>query len=640
MATAAYTLKLINAKRMLLSDFEKTTNGYIPIAELYRWLGIDKESFPQLKDFIVNNCLGDIYESNRPCFKIALNGKNKPALYLVEKALVWFLKTYQLKLHQMGIQKEKINATIDRFTSRKKTDDTFPLHHLLGQLKKRPHPFKYHTLSRKTIEALLRDTYIDETGQEKPLLFFTTIASKMYLTVERKNISHLLSKWGKTFELDDETIQKSSYSNQLPDITDQMIEVGAFAKESLSSDGFMYWLKGMSETFFKSDFEGKDPFFVKAKTDNMQEVICLYKDKIPQFIQKHKALLLLHGLNPTILKEKEAPLSNPLLRLNQLTQILGKGTFFIPSVKEFILTHCMEDTFDLKTGQNQTVSAPVFLYYKRFSSEPTLYIYEQAIPLFVNKHFKELLQLDMSFNTLNHILKTTDNEFLTSSKFWTIKDFYLYSNSPLSLKEFESVLMQNKERTYSLQQKNTEIRDFPIILETSNELTLPKIHISAIKTILDSFQFDLKLSTFDCERILKMASFEQDPPVLLAKEIAEKIDVPMKNSLKLKKMVESIPNRSLSFETENKKYIVPVLGYSKSKRAGFKYGVFESALPLLLSHFKEQFIAFGANEEKLNQLIQNERDNQPFFMFKSKAQKVVSHSKKIQSDAKTKQREI
>ena len=612
MASAAYTLKLIESKKVSLSDFEKAPNTYMPIAELHRWLGVSKDECPDLLKFVTDNCLDETYTRSEPCFKIALNSKNKLTLYLVEKALNYFLTTHKLSLNQMGISNERINFVLNRFKYQPKTEEIYALHHLITPLMGRSFKFKYHLLPRKTIEALLKEEVMDESGAIKPLMFFISIASRQYLAVRRENIPHLLEKWGKTFGMSDAVIQKSIHNNPLPDINKDMVELSSFSKDTQSSDSFMHWFLNTAPLFFKKDFEGENPIFIKAKTDNMQEVICLNQDKIKSFVQDNKDFLLMHGLNPIFVQKKtKTPLESttpakfPCLLVNQLAQKLGKATDFIPGLKKFIVENCLNDTFMLKIAPKNEIKAPVFLYYKSFSSEETLYIYEKAVPDFVNAHLQKLLDMGVSFQTLNGILNEKKMGFSHPDSLWALKDLYLHSFSPLSEKEFNAVISNHLKDTYHLLQKDGELKKLNIFVQTPAKKNPIKVMTAALPILLNKTKDKLGLSNLDIDRLVHLSLMKEIPEVIDIKSICQTLQVPDKNESKVIDLFKLSKNRAYrQYFPDRSRRVIPVFGYNRDKSWGLKVGIYKSSLAFCLKMIQDELIQLGANPKKIHELKQ------------------------------------
>ena len=612
MASAAYTLKLIDSKKASLSDFEKAPNTYMPIAELHRWLGVSKEDCPELSKFITEKCLDETYTRSEPCFKIALNSKNKLTLYIVEKALSYFLTTHKLSLNQMGISNKRIQFVIDRFKYQPKTEEVYALHHLITPLMGRNFKFKYHLLPRKTIEALLNEQVTDQTGATKPLTFFISIANRQYLAVKRENIPQLLEKWGKTFGLSDSVIQKSIHNHPLPDLDNTMIELSAFSRTTKSSDSFMHWFLNTAELFFKKDFEGENASFIKAKTNNMQEVICLKQDKIENFIKYNKDFLLMHGLNPAYAQKKTKenieetePYKFPCLLVNQLAQKLGKATDFIPMLKTFILSSCLEDTFMLPLNHKEEVKMPVFLYYKSFSSEETLYIYEKALPDFVNTHLQKLLDMGVYFKTLNGILNEKRTGFSQTDDLWPLKDLYLHSFTPLSEKEFNNVISDHLEDSFHLLQKDGSLKELNIFVHTPAKKNPIKVLTAALPILLNKIKDKLGLSNLDVDRLIRLSLMKKIPEVIEIKSFCQVLEIPAKNEPQIINLFKLSKNRAYrQYFPDRSRRVIPVFGDSRDKSWGLKVGIYKPNLAFCLKMIQDELIQLGANPKKIHELKQ------------------------------------
>ncbi len=613
MSSAAYTLQLIQSKQITLNDFEKAPNSCLPLAELYRWLELDKEAATQLHSFITQNCLGNSYESHRPCFKILLNSKDKPTLYIVEKAVNWFLTTYRLKLKEIGVSDETIETVIKRFQPQKRKENSLTVQNILRPFKKTGEKFKYHLLPRKVIEAMLKETIIDEQGIEKPLVYYITIANKMHPTIDKENMPILIEKYGQNFGLDEEMIQKIVHSVDLPEITKEMIDLTTFSKTTHSSDSFMHWFKNNAFYFFKEDFEGDQPTLLKAKTDNMTETICFNQNKIPAFIQKHKDLLIMHGFNPKaaqqILNEKQETHQEvqpfPCLLISSFAQNLGKATAFIPKLKEFILSECMDDMFSLNVNNQQEIQAPIFLYYKSFHSEKTLYVYEQGMPDFLNKHVQDLLNMGISFQNLNQILDTKKMTFSQKNDLWTLKDFYLHSFSPLSENEFNAVLAEHLNDTFHLYQKDGSCQKLNMFVQTPDSKNPIKVMTAALPIILNKTKDKLGLTNLDCDRIISLSLMDELPPIIEPHYFAKVLEIPPQNVEKFINLFKNPNNRAYrQYFPDRSKKVIPIIGYYRFKTYGLQAGLYKKNLPFCLKMLQDELIELGANPNMIQNLKQ------------------------------------
>ena len=612
MSSAAYMLKLINSKQAKLSDFEKAPNFYMPIGELYRWLGITKESCPQLSNFITENCLAETFIRSEPCFKIALNSKNKLTLYLVERALNYFLTTHKLDLTHMGISPLKIEEVLNRFQIQKKSEDTYSLNHLLPTLQGRRTLLKYHQLPRKVIEGLLNEYITDENNNKQPLVFFTSVANRTTLSIQRENIPYLLKNWGQSLNIDEFVIKKTIHTHSLPDITSQMIDLASFSRKTKSSDSFMHWFSNMADFFFKEDFLGYSPALIKAKSANMQEFICLNISKIPKFIQKNKDILLFHGFNPAFIQQtlnekqsmKEAN-KFPCLLVNQLAQRLAKSTEFIPILKSFIQENCLQDKFNLALSEKKEITAPVFLHYKSFSCDETLYIYEKALPDFVNAHLNQLLDMGVSFQVLNDILNEKRMGFSQKNALWSMKDFYLHSFSPLPEKKFNAVLNQYLKDTFHLFQKDGSLKKLNIFIQTPAKKNPIKMMSGAFPIILNKAKEKLSLSNLDAERLISLSLMEQIPEVIDVKNLCQLLHVPQNNVSKVTALFKNPKNRAYrQFFPDRSKRVIPVFGFSRDKAWGLKIGIYKPSLAFCLKLIQEDLIRLGAPLKRIQKLKQ------------------------------------
>ena len=147
--------------------------------------------------------------------------------------------------------------------------------------------------------------------------------------------------------------------------------------------------------------------FVFAKGKAGRSGIAIKKDAVPYFLKRYQSVL-----------KKEADrldLNMPVISIRGLMRELNMMENKDLDLKNFIINHCMNDTFQLKTKEGEIQTLPCFYY----TEERYLCIDKRGLHTFVSRYQKELKEL--GFKNFAHVL--ADKQKLAGRKdFYSLKD--------------------------------------------------------------------------------------------------------------------------------------------------------------------------------------------------------------------------
>ena len=621
MASAAYTIKLIESKQIALQQIEKAPNTYMPISELYRLLEQTKDSCPSLISFIIENCLADTYSGSQPCFKIALNRKDKPSIYLVEKGLTTFLNNYELQLTQMGIKKSILKKVYKQYEVKRQTDSTFPLHHILYNISRTYGTPKYSELPRKTLEKMRNDLVPTDKGTLRPLFFYTTISGKLYLSVQRKDIPLFFERWGKQLGFSDQLIQSTQNTQNLPDLDDSLLPITHFALATKSSELLSNWLSANINSLFSHEFNGENPALLTARTNEMAKIVCFNKKEIPNFVKRNINMLILHGLNAESAKQiiagtltanninkspkgKQNPsVQTATIRIDALTQHLKKATAFIPELKSFIQENCLDDKFEMTLPDQSKIISPIFTSFQSWGKQKTIHIYKEAIADFVEKRFFDLLKLDISYDRLIEILNQNNKPVLQNNQLIPLKHFYAYLGLSMDYNSFEKSALKQKDlmiKTLNSHQKEVEI---PALIETTSLMYPFKINTLAAQDLMNNLQKELHITPLMQKRFFLVLSQQTSIEVKTKKDIRELLGIDQKQSVKLNQLLNQKLNEVYQVVDKcGKKTLIPCYGVYNDRRNGLALGIYQNAVPAFVHLNKTQLLNIGADKHIVEQI--------------------------------------
>ena len=327
----------------------------------------------------------------------------------------------------------------------------------------------FYTLARKkfdlsTLEKqepyILADRVFDEkTNTLRPLIIKRKHSNGQYiLFISRLDIPLFFERWGKTFNFSDYHINTLINSKNLDELDKNDIILSDFCQQTKTPLSFSFWLKEHLTDLFKED----QNLFSYKRDEIMRCHFCIESDNLKIFVQKHKNLLVKHGLTKKalhlIFKDQENPNekiqlkhleSSSFLRMDTLILILKKTTTFIPKLTNFIQNNCLDDTFMLPLSDGNEIKCPLFSNIKIHKKKSTIYFYKEALPIFLQKYQDELIQLGIRPNTLEALYQQYNIPQNDYSTYVTADELYHLTQKTTPYETFLNIIQSSPLQTFT-----------------------------------------------------------------------------------------------------------------------------------------------------------------------------------------------
>lgn len=477
--------------------------------------------------------------------------------------------------------------------------------------------FNSSMISEKIQKRLLKETFLTSSGERKHSFIYPTPAgatTRNFLSIHREAIPSFLKKWGRIFNVPDHIIHSISDTSNLPDESDQMLTLKDFCEITNSPKSLAFWIEKNAFSLLKNSNNSK-PYFIEAKDGFMFKHVYLIKENLNDFILENQKILKFHGLPPQVIsyisqnknqplkKEKvilslEKELPTPIrFRMDELVTQLKKTTLFIPILRDFIVQNCLEDTFEITLDDKTKIQSHMFSYSTEFKkNKKSCYIYQKALPYFVQKYEEDLIQLGVKQSALHNILKNAGLFKQPDNHLISFHAAYLLTIPEVDYTTFKQTLLSNYDTKNIPPQSG--------IVTIKNTLRDPyHIYCNSLLNLLKKHASKLKLSTqslIRAEILLKNPLKSSIPISYFLRNIGiSKGKAPKFNETILK------PNKNIVlFENTQNEGLVPFVpfGYYKNVAGQIFIGVYLDSTPAIIKHFKKEFIEMGVSQDHLEKL--------------------------------------
>lgn len=509
------------------------------------------------------------------------------------------------------------------------TKEYYSLYQLLLNLT-RSNRFTSNKISPQIKEALLNETFINAQGVIQKMFIFPTPSgstTRPFLSIHREAIPEFLKRWGATFQVPQHVINKIKNTQQLKNISDEMISIFDFCKKVKAPKSLAFWIEENAFSLLENK-TSKEKFFTLAKDEFMFQRTLFLKENLNNFILQNEDLLKFHGLSQEVIEEakkgeilnylknnidekysKETEINLPKLRLDELACALKKTTSFIPHLRKFILQNCLNDTFDLPLTKDKTINVPIFSYYTAFKkNKPSCYIYAQGVPYFVQKYEQELIRLGVKQSAMRSILEKNNLKSLLEAKVISFYDAYLLSMANVDFDTFKTVLKTSpfsKIKTTDSTRNETEKEGIFYVETTLKDPYF--VNTKSLLQILDHHQAELHITNNHVKRaeiLINSTKKAAIPATYFLKNIGlKRRHTPLFNAHILYPHMDIL--LSLEDENGNKKQIVP-FGFFKNAAGNDYLGVYLDATKAIVTHFAKELIEIGMPKEYLEQMEKNQ----------------------------------
>ena len=159
---------------------------------------------------------------------------------------------------------------MNHFEVDKKTH--YSLYQLLVELT-RTDRFNMGKISEKIKDELLKETYTNSNGDIKKMFIYPSpagITTRNFISIYREAIPQFLKKWGSFFQVPDHIIKTIENTQNLPDISHEMITIFDFCKKTNSPHSLAFWIEQNAFTLLKNK-NPSIPFFALAKNEQRKK---------------------------------------------------------------------------------------------------------------------------------------------------------------------------------------------------------------------------------------------------------------------------------------------------------------------------------------------------------------------------------
>ena len=512
---------------------------------------------------------------------------------------------------------------MNHFEVDKKTH--YSLYQLLVELT-RTDRFNMGKISEKIKDELLKETYTNSNGDIKKMFIYPSpagITTRNFISIYREAIPQFLKKWGSFFQVPDHIIKTIENTQNLPDISHEMITIFDFCKKTNSPHSLAFWIEQNAFTLLKNK-NPSIPFFALAKDVFMFKCITLIKKNLAHFVLSHQEILKFHGLpqkvidhakNGTLLTyleesqnlkyTKETEVETPMFRVDELCKKLKKANSFIPYLRKFIVQNCLNDTFDLKIENMPPIQIPMFSYFVAFKKDKSsCYIYKKALPHFVQKHENELIGLGVKHATLNDILKKHNLRSKFTSKIISFQEAYLLSMPNIEYSKFRRIL-----KTATLP-NDESLEDGIVFVETTKKDPY-YINTTSLIEILKNQTDELGMPPQAIERVEMLIQSPQKA-VIPVSYFLKNIGISVQKAAAFNtKILKPNKNKTLTYvnhEGQTQK-IIP-FGHAKTASGQIFIGVFLEATDAIIQNFNPELKELGFLKKTSKQTTKEELSTQ------------------------------